>query len=86
MEFEFDLKKSESNKQKHGIDFLEAQTFWDDPSLLEIPILTSDERRWLVIGKIKGKCWSGIITYLGEKIRIISVRRSRPEEEKLYES
>ena len=86
MEFEFDLKKSESNKQKHGIDFLEAQTFWDDPSLLEIPILTSDERRWLVIGKIKGKCWSGIITYRGEKIRIISVRRSRPEEEKLYES
>jgi uncharacterized DUF497 family protein len=34
----------------------------------------------------KGKHWSGIITYRGENIRIISVRRSRPEELAIYES
>jgi uncharacterized protein len=31
MKFEFDPEKSNHNKKKHGIDFLEAQTLWDDP-------------------------------------------------------
>jgi len=86
MEFEFDPKKSESNKQKHGIDFYEAQELWDDPDFIEIPVMTSDEPRFLVIGKISGKHWSGVITYRTEKVRIISVRRSRKEEVDIYES
>ncbi|MDD5452548.1 MAG: BrnT family toxin [Desulfovibrionales bacterium] len=85
MEFEFDPKKSESNKQKHGIDFYEAQELWDDPDLMEIPLRTSDEPGFLVIGSISEKHWSGIITYRGDKIRIISVRRSRKEEVDIYE-
>lgn len=85
MEFEFDKNKSNSNKKKHKIDFNEAQEIWDDPDLIEIPIKTSDEPRYLVIGKISEKHWSGIITYREEKIRIISVRRSRQEEVELYE-
>jgi len=85
MEFEFDEEKSKGNKQKHGIDFNEAQTLWDDPDLNEIPVKTSDEPRFLVIGKIAEKHWSGVITYRGEKIRIISVRRSRKEEVDIYE-
>jgi hypothetical protein len=85
MEFEFDSQKSDGNKQKHGIDFYEAQTLWDDLDLIEIPVKTSDEPRFLVIGKISGKHWSGVITYRGEKIRIISVRRSREEEVDIYE-
>lgn len=86
MEFDFDPKKSESNKQKHGIDFYEAQELWDDPDFIEIPVMTSDEPRFLVIGKISGKQWSGVITYRTKKIRIISVRRSRKEEVDVYES
>ena len=86
MEFEFDPEKSAGNKAKHGIDFQEAQALWKDPDLLEIPVKTSDEERFLVIGIIDGKHWSGVITYRSGKIRIISVRRSRKEEEvKLYE-
>lgn len=86
MEFEFDPKKSERNKQKHGIDFYEAQKLWDDPDFIEIPVKTSDELRFLVIGKISGKHWSAVITYRAQKIRIISVRRSRKEEVDIYES
>ncbi len=86
MIFEFDLSKSESNKKKHGIDFIKVQELWNDPDLLEIPVKTSDETRYLVIGKISQHYWSGVITYRGEKIRIISVRRSRKEEIYLYES
>ena len=86
MDFEFDHEKSNSNKQKHGIDFYEAQALWDDPDLIEIPIQTIDEPRYLMIGEIEGKCWSGVITYRGGKTRIISVRRSRKEEVEIYES
>lgn len=86
MDFEFDPEKSDINKSKHGIDFYEAQALWDDPDMIEIPLKTSDEPRFLLIGKISEKCWSGIITYRGDKTRIISVRRSRKEEVDIYES
>ena len=86
MDFEFDTNKSESNKAKHGIDFVAAQALWDDPGLIEIPARTTDEPRSLVIGLIAGKHWSGVIAYREGRIRIISVRRSRREEIQLYES
>ena len=86
MRFEFDPNKSLSNFSKHGIDFDVAQNLWNDPDLLEIPAKTTDEPRYLVIGKIDGKHWSAVITYRDQTIRLISVRRSRPEEIGLYES
>ncbi len=85
MKFEFDPEKSEANKTKHGIDFIQAQALWNDPDIVEIPARTSDEPRFLVIGRISGRHWSGVITYRGDKIRIISVRRTRKEEVDLYE-
>ncbi len=84
--FEFDEKKSQTNLEKHGIDFVDAQRLWDDADLLEIPAKTVDEPRSLVIGIISGIHWSGVITYRGNRIRIISVLRSRKEEVSLYES
>jgi uncharacterized DUF497 family protein len=85
MTFEFDPDKSAANQQKHGIGFHRAQALWDDPDLIEIPAKTEDEPRSLVGGKIDGKHWSGVITYRSDAIRIISVRRSRPEEVAIYE-
>jgi uncharacterized DUF497 family protein len=86
MDFEFDKRKSEINMIKHGIDFIEAQKIWNDPDRIEIPAKTIDEQRFLIIGKISDKHWSGIITYRSERVRIISVRRSRPKEIDIYES
>lgn len=86
VDFEFDARKNRSNHRKHGIDFVEAQKLWSDPDLIVVPARTTDEPRFLVVGKIDGRHWSGIITYRGERVRLISVRRSRPEEVQLYES
>ena len=86
MKFDFDPIKSNSNLLKHGIDFDVAQSLWNDPDILEIPAKTVDEPRYLVVGKIDDKHWSGVITYRDQAIRLISVRRSRPEEIELYES
>ena len=85
MEFEFDPEKSPANKAKHGIDFIEAQLLWLDDMLLEIPARTSDKPRFLIIGTIGNKHWSAVVTYRKDRIRIISVRRSRKEEVEIYE-
>lgn len=86
MEFEFDNKKSSANKEKHGIDFIETQKLWEDPNRVEIPAKYLDENRFVLIAKIKEQYWSAIFTYRREKIRIISVRRSRENEKEIYES
>lgn len=83
--FEFDESKSRANLEKHGIDFVQAQALWSDPDLIEIPAVTVDEPRLMVIGRMEGKHWSAVITYRSETIRIISVRRSRSEEVAIYE-
>jgi uncharacterized DUF497 family protein len=86
MGFEYDPDKSAENKRKHGIDFEAAQRLWTDAGLVEIPARTTDEARWVVIGKIDEKHWSAVITRRGDNIRLISVRRSRDEEVAIYES
>lgn len=84
--FEFDLKKSLSNLDKHGIDFISAQAIWVDPDFIEVQAKAIDEPRSLVIGRISEKHWSAVITYREQSIRIISVRRSRSSEVAIYES
>lgn len=85
-EFEYDPEKSETNSENHGIDFETAKLIWDDPDALEIPAKSIQEPRSLIVGKIESKHWSAIITYREEAARIISVRRSRENEVKLYEN
>jgi len=84
--FAFDRRKSESNLKKHGIDFVFAQAIWQDPDFIQVQARPEDEPRFLVVGMIGSKHWSAIITYRGETVRIISVRRSRGSEVLLYES
>ena len=86
MEFEFDENKSQSNRAKHGIDFVEVQTLWADEMLIEIQARTEDESRFVIVGRIAGVFWSAVITYRNTRVRLISVRRSRVEEVALYES
>jgi uncharacterized DUF497 family protein len=84
-EFEYDPRKSEANKARHGIDFVKDQALWADPRRLEIAAHTAQEPRTLVIGEIEGKPWVAVITYRGARVRLISVRRAREKEVALYE-
>lgn len=76
MEFEFDPAKSLSNKDKHGIDFEEAERIWQDDNRLELSVLTTAEPRLLMVGVIDGRHWTAVITYRLGRVRIISVRRA----------
>lgn len=84
MPFEFDPEKSVANKLKHGIDFVEAQAIWSDVDRLEVPARSLDEPQHQVVGRVGTNTWSAFITYRHEQIRIISVRRARPDEEARY--
>lgn len=85
MDFEFDPAKISANELKHGIDFMRAQSMWNDPDRLEAPARTIDEPRSLVVGRIDGTVYSAVITYRGDRVRLISVRRARKDEVALYE-
>jgi uncharacterized DUF497 family protein len=84
MEFEFDPAKSESNREKHGIDFVEVQELWDDPNHLIVPDRSLTEERYALIGEWKKKLWVCIFTSRNENLRIISARRARKDEKEGY--
>ena len=88
MEFEFDPKKSQTNKAKHGIDFNEAQWLWNNQAGIEIELPPfKNEQRYARIGKIaesRPEIWTAIFTLRSEKIRLISVRRAREKEKETY--
>ncbi|MEE9463283.1 MAG: BrnT family toxin [Bacteroidales bacterium] len=84
--FEFDKNKSRSNKVKHGIDFTMAMKLWNDPNRLEIPAQWVNESRYLLIAVLEEEYWSAVFTKRNNKIRIISVRKSRRYEKEIYNS
>ena len=85
MKFEWDNDKSNSNKMKHGIDFETAKNIWLDENRIEIHAPHPVENRGIIIGKHNNKLWTAIYTLRNDAIRIISVRRARKKEAKLYE-
>ncbi|MGC6425126.1 MAG: BrnT family toxin [Lentimonas sp.] len=84
MDFEFDPGKSAKNKVKHGIDFVEAQELWQDPTAVQLPARSETEPREALIASYLAKLWTAIFTRRKGKIRITSCRRARNGEESIY--
>lgn len=85
MDFEFDPKKSVSNKDKHNVDFEFAKKAWNDNERIEGKAkLVGKEQRLFLIAEIEGKIW--FVTFLPRdgKTRIVSCRRAREAEERIY--
>ena len=82
-EFEYDPAKSDANRDKHGIDFVEAQALWDAEAAERVlPYVR--EGRLLRIGIIGEKLWAAVFTMREGRVRLISVRRARGDEEVEY--
>jgi hypothetical protein len=88
--FEWDERKNRSNRNKHGVDFREAQSvFYDDYALLiDDPEHSDDEDRFVLMGL------STVLRLLvvchcyrrdGDVIRIISARKADSDERALYD-
>ena len=81
--FEFDSKKSAINEQKHGINFVDAQQLWSVESVI-LESKFSEESRFILIAEVSSVCWTAIFTKRADKIRLISVRRSRKNEKEFF--
>ncbi len=86
MKFEFDKNKSKMNQYKHGMDFETAKKLWTDSNRVQIPARWEDEPRFLLIAQLGDENWSAIYTKRKNRIRIISVRKSRDDEKEIYKS
>jgi len=90
MKFVWDPEKNDINFKKHGIDFYEAETVFEDEKAVIIydEIHSDIEDRFIIIG-ISRKLRELIVCYCyrnGEEItRIISARRATKIEFRHYE-
>lgn len=82
-EFEWDERKSESNRAKHGIDFATAARVFDGP-VLEHRTDREEEERWNAVGVLDGHEIAVIYTLRQGRYRIISARRARRNERIAY--
>jgi uncharacterized DUF497 family protein len=77
LEFEWDAAKSRANRRKHGVEFEEAMTVFEDPSSLEIadPDHSVVEARYVLLGRSRsGRLLTVIHTDRGATIRLIGAR------------
>jgi uncharacterized DUF497 family protein len=86
LQFEWHGAKAEANLRKHGVSFDEAKSVFADPLSVTVTDLTGPEERLVTIG------WSEqqrtlVVVHLevGNRVRIISARKSTPSELKSYE-
>ncbi len=89
LRFEWDQFKAESNEQKHGISFNEAQTiFYDENARLRHDSEHSvDEERYILLGmssSLRLLVVSHIYQEDIELIRIISARKATKRERQQY--
>ena len=86
LRFDFDPKKSASNKAKHSIDFVEAQVLCKG-RVIQIPAnIVEREVRYANLGVIRGRHWTAIVTYRGNARRIISVYPSNERQASQYQA
>ena len=76
--------KSDSNKLKHGVDFVEIQALWNG-ARVEVTSKVEDQMRYATLGLFNGNNFTVIISYRGSIIRIISARLSTENEIAFYE-
>ena len=84
MEFEWDEDKQQHNQAKHGLDFIDSHALFDGRPVITWRQPHQGETRWKTTGLI-GSVWvTAIWTLRGGVIRIISFRRARHEERRVY--
>ena len=87
MDYQWDLKKADINKQKHGIDFADAVgVFEDEWSLTIKQEIIRGEQRFATVGvDFLGRIIVVIYTYRDNNIRLISARPATKAERNVYE-
>ncbi len=84
--FEWDINKAAENLDKHGIDFADTLTVFEDHNAITIDDPYYNEERYITIGMgAYGSILIVVYTWQGSNIRIISARKATKKERKYYE-
>lgn len=89
MEIEWDPRKAVANVRKHGVDFVEAMTVFEDPLELTIPDPrhSRGDERFVSVGRSALHRLLVVVYSEGDgRIRIISAREATPKERREYEA
>jgi uncharacterized DUF497 family protein len=81
---EFDPNKDEQNVAKHGVSLARFVDI-DVDSAIFARSAHLQEERYVVVGRIDGRLHVGVITYRGERVRVISLRKANRRELRKYE-
>ena len=81
--YEWDPNKSESNIDKHGIDFVAVTRFEWDTAVVR-PSDRRGEKRYVAYGYLDDRLHSLAFVMRGDRIRIISLRKADDREERYY--
>ena len=85
MNFEWDINKAKSNLKKHGVDFADAVTVFDDFNALTIEDPDHSEERFVTLGMDSyGRILVVAYTWRGDIPRLISARKATKQERKQY--
>lgn len=87
MTYEWNPRKAEANRRKHGVSFEEAASVFQDADALTFqdPDHLDEEPREITIGiSTQGRVLFLSHCDRGERIRIISARKATPKERKQY--
>lgn len=85
MEFEWDPKKSQENRKKHGLDFGDAERIFDGETVTFLDDrIDYGEERYVTMGRLEGRLVVIVHALRGESLRIISMRKGNAREEKIY--
>jgi hypothetical protein len=86
VEFEWDIQKASSNFKKHGVDFADAATIFEDDSAVTALDDCADEERFVTIGMDSlSRVLIVVYTWRNDRIRIISTRKATSKERRQYE-
>lgn len=87
-DFEWDSEKVAANLRKHGVDFADAATIFDDPRCIAVrdPDASREERFVCIGADLAARVLVTVFTLRGSAIRISSGRRaSRTERDRYLE-
>lgn len=82
--FEWDEVKRRANLAKHRLDFRDADLVFSEPYLKLPARPAGDEVRHRAIGHVGESLVAVIYTERGEALRIISMRKARNDERRLF--
>ena len=86
MQFEWDEAKRRANLAKHGLDFLDAVGLFAAPYMAERTRTVNGEERHLAVGVVQQEFVTVVFVYRNDRIRLISMRRSRRAERRRYQA